>query len=152
MRAGPAEVIARAHEERVFSGAAWAYGGAEGVLRHGSAGTLAWGGPPVDAGTLWDLASVTKPIAGLAVMALVECGELPSTTRPARTCRHSPGPQGRPHGVRAAHAHLRAARPGADVEAVPTREELLAAFRGCRCVSGPARRRVQLGRASSCSA
>lgn len=76
MRAGPAEVIARAHEERVFSGAAWAYGGAEGVLRHGSAGTLAWGGPPVDAGTLWDLASVTKPIAGLAVMALVESGEL----------------------------------------------------------------------------
>jgi CubicO group peptidase (beta-lactamase class C family) len=73
----PEEVLARAHEERTFSGTAWAYGGSGGTAATGVLGTLSWdGGVPVREDTLWDLASVTKPIAGLAVMALVEAGEL----------------------------------------------------------------------------
>ena len=72
----PEEILARAHQDRTFSGAAWAYGGSAGVGASGTLGTLSWGGDPVDEDTLWDLASVTKPIAGLAVMALVEDGAL----------------------------------------------------------------------------
>jgi CubicO group peptidase (beta-lactamase class C family) len=69
-------ILARAHRDRTFSGAAWAYGGSAGTTASGTLGTLAWGGEPVRDDTLWDLASVTKPIAGLAVMALVESGAL----------------------------------------------------------------------------
>lgn len=76
MNADPAEVLDRARTERVFSGAAWAVGRGEGVVAEGRLGTLAWDGPPVASDTLWDLASVTKPIVGLAVMALVEDGAL----------------------------------------------------------------------------
>ncbi len=72
----PAAVLAGAHADRVFSGAAWAVGGSGGTRARGSLGTLSWGGDPVGPSTLWDLASVTKPIAGLAVMSLVETGEL----------------------------------------------------------------------------
>jgi CubicO group peptidase (beta-lactamase class C family) len=72
----PGEILARAHRDRTFSGAAWACGGSAGVAASGTLGTLSWGGEPVDEDTLWDLASVTKPIAGLAVMALVEDGAL----------------------------------------------------------------------------
>lgn len=46
------------------------------MVENGTLGTLAWGGPPVTRDTWWDLASVTKPIVGLAVMSLVENGEL----------------------------------------------------------------------------
>ena len=72
----PEGLLARAREERTFSGAAWAYGGSGGTAASGTFGTLAWDGDPVREDTLWDLASVTKPIAGLAVMALVESGTL----------------------------------------------------------------------------
>jgi CubicO group peptidase (beta-lactamase class C family) len=73
----PEEILTRAREDRTFSGAAWAYGGSAGVAASGVLGTLSWqGDAPVREDTLWDLASVTKPIAGLAVMALVEAGEL----------------------------------------------------------------------------
>jgi CubicO group peptidase (beta-lactamase class C family) len=72
----PEEILARARRDRTFSGAAWAYGGSAGVAASGTLGTLSWGGEPVDEDTLWDLASVTKPIAGLAVLALVEDGAL----------------------------------------------------------------------------
>ena len=53
------------------------------VLRHRRAGARqrnhghpVLGRPPASADTLWDLASVTKPIVGLAVMSLVESGRL----------------------------------------------------------------------------
>jgi CubicO group peptidase (beta-lactamase class C family) len=72
----PEELLARAHAERTFSGAAWAYGGSAGTVASGTFGTLSWGGDAVRTDTLWDLASVTKPIAGLAVLALVESGVL----------------------------------------------------------------------------
>jgi CubicO group peptidase (beta-lactamase class C family) len=74
--ADPAGILAAAHQDRVFSGAAWAIGRGSGPVEQGTLGTLSWGGPPVTADTLWDLASVTKPIVGLAVLALVEAGEL----------------------------------------------------------------------------
>ncbi|MER6947950.1 serine hydrolase domain-containing protein [Nonomuraea sp. NPDC000554] len=70
------EVLARARAAGEFSGAAWAYGRSTGRVTHGTLGTLSWDGDPVGPGTLWDLASLTKPIVGLAVMALVETGEL----------------------------------------------------------------------------
>ncbi|MFC5829142.1 serine hydrolase domain-containing protein [Nonomuraea insulae] len=69
-------LLARARDEGEFSGAAWAYGGSSGPVEQGTLGTLSRDGGPAGEDTLWDLASVTKPIVGLAVMALVESGEL----------------------------------------------------------------------------
>ncbi|WP_026257307.1 serine hydrolase domain-containing protein [Actinopolymorpha alba] len=73
------ELLTAAHEARVFSGAAWSVGTIQGPARRGILGTRAWGGEPVDDRTLWDLASLTKPIVGLAVMALLEQGRLSLT-------------------------------------------------------------------------
>lgn len=70
------KILARARDEQLFSGAAWSYGNANGVLDSGMVGTVAWEGATVGTDTWWDLASVTKPIVGLAVMSLVESGEL----------------------------------------------------------------------------
>jgi len=69
-------ILQRAVRARVFSGAAWSTGTAEGPDDEGVIGTVAWGGAPVTRDTWWDLASVTKPIVALAVMSLVESGEL----------------------------------------------------------------------------
>jgi CubicO group peptidase (beta-lactamase class C family) len=63
-------------DEGVYSGAAWSVGTAAGPAFRGVLGTLAWDGDPVTDSTLWDLASVTKPIVALAVMALLERGQL----------------------------------------------------------------------------
>ncbi|MEU7405481.1 serine hydrolase domain-containing protein, partial [Streptomyces sp. NPDC044948] len=71
-----AELLAEGREQRVYSGAAWSVGDARGPRDRGWTGTRGWDGPPLDGDDLWDLASVTKPIAGLAVMALVERGTL----------------------------------------------------------------------------
>jgi CubicO group peptidase (beta-lactamase class C family) len=72
----PADILARARQDQVFSGAAWAVGTSAGTMRSGRVGTVRHGGDPVGPDTLWDLASVTKPIVGLAIMALVEVGAL----------------------------------------------------------------------------
>jgi CubicO group peptidase (beta-lactamase class C family) len=72
-------LLARARDARTFSGAAWSVGTAAGPVARGTLGTRAWDGGAVDDDTLWDLASVTKPIVGLAVMALVERGQLSLT-------------------------------------------------------------------------
>lgn len=69
-------ILEDARQQKVFSAAAWSYGTADQVIGTGVIGTLSWGGPPADPDTLWDLASVTKPIVGLAVMSLVESGQL----------------------------------------------------------------------------
>lgn len=69
-------ILRRAQQDRAFSGAAWSTGTADRVDSVGVIGDLSWGGPPADADTLWDLASVTKPIVALAVMALVQGGVL----------------------------------------------------------------------------
>lgn len=71
-----AALLAAGREQRVHSAAAWSVGDAEGPLDRGWTGTRSWGGQPLDGSELWDLASVTKPIVGLAVMALVERGAL----------------------------------------------------------------------------
>ncbi|WP_230534995.1 serine hydrolase domain-containing protein [Streptomyces sp. OUCMDZ-3434] len=71
-----AELLAGARAQRVFSGAAWSVGDARGPLDRGWTGTRSWEGPPLDGADVWDLASVTKPVAGLVVMALVERGVL----------------------------------------------------------------------------
>lgn len=71
-----AELLAEGREQRVYSGAAWSVGGPEGPLDRGWTGTRSWDGPPLDGDDVWDLASVTKPVAGLVVMALVERGAL----------------------------------------------------------------------------
>jgi CubicO group peptidase (beta-lactamase class C family) len=72
----PATILAEALDRKEFSAAAWSYGTADGVADSGTMGTLSWGGPAAGADTLWDLASVTKPIVGLAVMSLVDNGTL----------------------------------------------------------------------------
>ncbi|MEN3264619.1 serine hydrolase domain-containing protein [Pseudonocardia sp.] len=71
-----ADVLASGIENRVFSAAAWSVGGADGPLARGLLGTSRWGGPAVGEDSVWDLASVTKPVVGLVIMALVERGEL----------------------------------------------------------------------------
>ncbi|MFJ4918400.1 serine hydrolase domain-containing protein [Streptomyces sp. NPDC088725] len=71
-----AELLAAARDRRAFSGAAWSVGTAEGPLDRGWTGTGSRGGPALDGDELWDLASVTKPVVGLTVMALVEQGAL----------------------------------------------------------------------------
>ncbi|GHJ39354.1 serine hydrolase [Streptomyces sp. TS71-3] len=132
------ELLAEGRRRRVYSGAAWSVGTADGPLDRGWTGTRSWGGegldggaaegsvpgdatpggatvgdgasgaagdgdsgvacdgpsgaagdgpseggdpggPDLDGDALWDLASVTKPIVGLAVLALVEQGALALT-------------------------------------------------------------------------
>lgn len=60
----------------LYSGAAWSLGDATGPYDRGWTGTRAVGGPALDGHDVWDLASVTKPIVGLVVMALVDRGVL----------------------------------------------------------------------------
>jgi CubicO group peptidase (beta-lactamase class C family) len=71
-----APILTEARGRRVCSGAAWSVGTADGPLDRGWTGTRSWQGAALDGGELWDLASVTKPIVGLAVMALAERGAL----------------------------------------------------------------------------
>ena len=76
---GIAAFVAAGRAARTFSGAAWSVGTSAGPVSRGHTGTRAWDGDPVDRDTLWDLASVTKPVVGLAVMALLEQGRLTLT-------------------------------------------------------------------------
>jgi CubicO group peptidase (beta-lactamase class C family) len=71
-----AELLARARDARAFSAAAWSVGTADEVLDEGMLGTRWWDGPPVTEASRWDLASVTKPVAGIVVAALAEAGTL----------------------------------------------------------------------------
>ncbi|MFE5141410.1 serine hydrolase domain-containing protein [Streptomyces fagopyri] len=71
-----ADILVAGRARRSYSGAAWSVGTAAGALDRGWTGTRAWDGPPLQGDEQWDLASVTKPIVGLAVMALVERGAL----------------------------------------------------------------------------
>jgi CubicO group peptidase (beta-lactamase class C family) len=69
-----ADILLAAHADRTFSCAGWSTGTADRVDSSGVVGELSWGGPAADERTLWDLASVTKPIVALAVLALVQDG------------------------------------------------------------------------------
>ncbi|QVQ52768.1 beta-lactamase family protein [Spiractinospora alimapuensis] len=62
--------------EGVYSAAAWSVGTATGETSGGVVGTRSWGGEPVTRTDLFDLASVTKPLVGVVVMALLERGAL----------------------------------------------------------------------------
>jgi CubicO group peptidase (beta-lactamase class C family) len=70
------ELLSAGRGRRVYSAAAWSVGDAEAPLDRGWIGTRSWTGEPLDGDDLWDLASVTKPVVGLAVMALVDEGAL----------------------------------------------------------------------------
>ncbi|WP_329372484.1 beta-lactamase family protein [Streptomyces sp. NBC_00669] len=70
------DLLAAGREREVYSAAAWSVGDAAGTRDRGWTGTRSWGGEPLDGTDLWDLASVTKPVVGLAVMALVDTGAL----------------------------------------------------------------------------
>nr|WP_206314877.1 serine hydrolase domain-containing protein [Streptomyces coryli] len=62
--------------ERIYSAAAWSTGTATEREAGGHLGTRSWSGPEVDGTELWDLASLTKPIVGLAALRLAEAGAL----------------------------------------------------------------------------
>ncbi|RII12302.1 D-alanyl-D-alanine-carboxypeptidase/endopeptidase AmpH precursor [Streptomyces sp. YIM 130001] len=72
-------LLTEARRRRIFSAAAWSVSTAHGTLDAGRVGTRQWGGPELDGTELWDLASVTKPVVGLAVLALVDKGALALT-------------------------------------------------------------------------
>lgn len=61
-------------ESKIFPGAVYLYGTSENVLGRGCIGNLAVDRGPVHEGTLYDLASLTKPIAALALMRQFEEG------------------------------------------------------------------------------
>ncbi len=70
------DVLRAGHADGAFSAAAWSTGTANRVDSAGVLGELSWGGPTAGPDTLWDLASVTKPIVALAVMSLVQDGRM----------------------------------------------------------------------------
>lgn len=72
-----ADLLRRAHEDGDVAGAAWVVGDRDRDLEAGVAGVTAWeSGAPVEAATVWDIASLTKPIVAIAALALVERGAL----------------------------------------------------------------------------
>lgn len=68
--------LIKCREHRAFSGASYAWGTSSSVVESGTIGTLSWEGDQVEPNTLWDLASVTKPIVAVSMMKLLEEGEL----------------------------------------------------------------------------
>lgn len=75
----PHDLLAEARRHKLFSAAAWSVGTADGLVDSGHLGTRRWDGPALDGTELWDLASVTKPVVGLVVLALAERGALALT-------------------------------------------------------------------------
>ncbi|MFD6277907.1 serine hydrolase domain-containing protein [Streptomyces sp. NPDC060209] len=76
MTGARAAVLTEGRARRLYSGAAWSVGSARGPLDRGWLGSRSWDGAELDGTDLWDLASVTKPVVGLVVMALAERGAL----------------------------------------------------------------------------
>lgn len=95
------ELLRAAREDEQFSAGAWAEGDSAGLRREGVVGTPSWAEDrPIGVESLFDLASVTKPIVGLAVLRLVEQGVLALDTRVGEVL--GPWPEGP-----MAHADLR---------------------------------------------
>lgn len=74
--AGIDELLTWGRDEGIYSAAAWSVGSAAGESSGGVIGTRSWGGDELTRNDLFDLASVTKPLVGLAVMGLVERGAI----------------------------------------------------------------------------
>ena len=100
-------VLAAAHSARVFSAAAWAVGDGRETFTSGFIGTRAWpelpeaadgliDTDPLDGTELFDLASVTKPLLAIAILALVERGMLSLETTVDEVI---PSYRGRPAGT-----------------------------------------------------
>lgn len=71
------DLLRSARADGQFSGASWAAGARDGAHAGGEVGTHALGDEtPVGPESLFDLASVTKPIIGLALLRLVDRGAL----------------------------------------------------------------------------
>ncbi|MFD8456357.1 serine hydrolase domain-containing protein [Streptomyces antimycoticus] len=69
-------LLAAGRRTGIYSAAAWSLGTATGRTVHGHLGTRSRGGAELNGTELWDLASVTKPIVGLAALRLAEAGAL----------------------------------------------------------------------------
>ncbi|MEK3725601.1 serine hydrolase domain-containing protein [Paenibacillus sp. FSL H8-0034] len=69
------QFVQQSRHQGSFSGAAYAIGNSSGIIEQGAVGTLSWDGLSVESDSLWDLASVTKPIAILPLMVMLEKGE-----------------------------------------------------------------------------
>ena len=66
-----------ARAARQFSGAAYVIGSADRILEAGAVGTTAWeGGAKVSPDTVWDIASLTKPIVAIQALILARAGHL----------------------------------------------------------------------------
>lgn len=70
------KLLESAVESKAFSGAAFVYGSSLGIAGRGTVGTLEWNGDDVQNDSMWDLASVSKPLCMLPLMRLLELGEL----------------------------------------------------------------------------
>ncbi|HUN34861.1 MAG TPA: serine hydrolase domain-containing protein [Trebonia sp.] len=70
-------ILEAAREDRQFSGAAYAVGTKDQVLAAGAVGTTAWeDGADVSPDTVWDIASVTKPIVAIQAVMMARAGQL----------------------------------------------------------------------------
>lgn len=70
------EHLAQCTERKVFPGAVYTVGTPETILEQGCVGYLGTGRAPVNMETLYDLASLTKPIVAMAFMKLLEEGKV----------------------------------------------------------------------------
>jgi CubicO group peptidase (beta-lactamase class C family) len=72
-----ASILEEAREMRQFSGAAYVVGTRDQVVAAGAVGTTAWeDGADVSLDTVWDIASITKPIVAVQAMMLAGAGQL----------------------------------------------------------------------------
>jgi CubicO group peptidase (beta-lactamase class C family) len=78
-------ILDEARDARQFSGAVYVTGTQDQILETGAVGTTAReGGACVTLDTLWDIASLTKPIVSIQAMILAEAGHLALTDPVAR--------------------------------------------------------------------
>ena len=73
-------ILQQARDDRQFSGAAYVVGTKDQVLAADAVGTTAWeDGADVSPDTVWDIASITKPIVAIQAMMLAQAGQLSLT-------------------------------------------------------------------------
>jgi len=73
-------ILEKARDDRQFSGAAYVTGSAHEIFETGALGSTAWDeGADVSLDTIWDIASLTKPIVAVQIMILAQSGHLKLT-------------------------------------------------------------------------